>query len=242
MSIRERADLAGRIFSTSGSEVAVGQGCSALTMPLRDSKLSLFAAAFAERLQRLQSNGLPDPDGSLLLGKIEADGMSQSWTERRIPPRIICGGSKNQIRISPDVDRTINEDVAKRPGSETGGIIFGRYCDVSGSFHVVGTLPAPPDSKFSAEEFVLGTKGLRPMLQNLIEGTGGALYPLGTWHNHLVPSGPSIKDMRTAVLLSGMQFFPLLMLIHTPKGYSFLTVETISEEDRARKVAEEKAG
>jgi len=105
---------------------------------------------------------------------------------------------------------------------------------VTGHFHVVGTLPAPPDSKFSKDEFVLGTEGLRPMLRDLIEGTGGALYPLGTWHNHLIPSGPSAKDMRTAILLSGLQYFPLLMLIHTPAGYVHLTAETLSAVDDQR--------
>ncbi|WP_262048159.1 thiamine biosynthesis protein ThiF [Bradyrhizobium sp. Bra78] len=229
LAIHGRPDLADRIFGTEASEVAVGQGCSALTMPLRDSKLSLFAAAFAERFHRLQQEGLPKSDGMLLLGGLGPDGISQSWTERAIGPRIVSKGAGCEIRISPDVDRVIGEEVAKRPGSETGGILFGRYCDVTGHFHVVGTLPAPPDSKFSAEEFVLGTKGLKPMLRGLIEGTGGALYPLGTWHNHLIPSGPSAKDMRTAALLSGLQYFPLLMLIHTPSGYSHLTVETISD-------------
>jgi hypothetical protein len=33
--------------------------------------------------------------------------------------------------------------------------------------------------------------------------------------------------MGTAILLSGMQFFPLLMLIHTPAGYQALTAETL---------------
>jgi hypothetical protein len=130
--------------------------------------------------------------------------------------------------ISPAVDAEIKAEIARRSDSETGGILFGRYCDVTESFHVVGSLPAPLDSKFSADEFVLGTEGLRPVLTNLIEGSGGALYPLGTWHNHHIPSGPSLKDMGTAVLLSGMQFFPLLMLIHTPAGYHALSVETLS--------------
>ena len=133
-----------------------------------------------------------------------------------------------EVRISPEVDDTIKREIDARAGSETGGIIYGRYCDVTDSFHVVGTLPAPPDSEFSADEFVLGTQGLRPLLTDLIDGSGGALYPLGTWHNHLVPSGPSLKDMGTAVLLSGMQFFPLLMLIRTPRQYEVLTVETLS--------------
>jgi hypothetical protein len=111
--------------------------------------------------------------------------------------------------------------------TETGGIIYGRYCDVTDSFHFVGTLPAPPDSKFSANEFVLGTKGLKPMLAKLIDGTGGALCPLGTWHSHLFTSGPSGKDMRTGILLSEMQYFPLLLRIHTPGGYSGVAVETV---------------
>jgi hypothetical protein len=228
LEIHRRPELAGQIFNTEAAEVAVGQGCSALTMPLRDSRLSLFAAAFSEKLYHLQKIGLPADSGLLLLGNVGADGLSQSWAETKIGPRIVVSGAGTEIRISPGVDRKITEEISRKPNSETGGIIFGRYCDVTGHFHVVGTLPATPDSKFSKEEFVLGTQGLRPMLRDLIEGTGGALYPLGTWHNHLMPSGPSAKDMRTAILLSGLQYFPLLMLIHTPSGYVHLTAETIS--------------
>lgn len=228
LEIHRRPELAHQIFGSEAAEVNVGQGCSALTLPLRDSKLSLFAAAFAEKLHRLQTDGLPSEGGTLLLGNLRADGLSQTWEEKTIGARIVVAGRGIEIRISPEVDWVIREETALRPNSETGGIIYGRYCDVTGHFHVVGTLPAPPDSKFSKEEFVLGTQGLKPMLRALIEGTGGALYPLGTWHNHLVPSGPSPKDMRTAVLLSGLQYFPLLMLIHTPAGYSHLAVETIA--------------
>jgi hypothetical protein len=228
LEIHRRPELAGQIFNTEAAEVAVGQGCSALTMPLRDSRLSLFGAAFGEKLYHLQKHGLPSDAGLLLLGNIGTDGLSQSWTETKIGPRTVVSGGGTEIRISPDVDRVIVEEISRKPNSETGGIIFGRYCDVTGHFHVVGTLPAPPDSKFSKDEFVLGTEGLRPMLRDLIEGTGGALYPLGTWHNHLIPSGPSAKDMSTAILLSGLQYFPLLMLIHTPAGYVHLTAETLS--------------
>jgi hypothetical protein len=93
---------------------------------------------------------------------------------------------------------------------------------------VIGTMPAPPDSKFSRDEFVLGTEGLKPMLRYLIEGSGGALYALGTWHNHLFPSGPSGRDVKTAAKLSISQYFPLLMLIHTPTGYVHFTAEALS--------------
>jgi hypothetical protein len=227
LKIHHRPELADMIFGTRATEIAVGQGCSALTMPLRDSKLSLFAAAFGERLYRLQNEGAPADGGLLLLGRLGSDGLSQSWTEKKIDPRIVLHSDGIGVRISPEVDRTIKEEIGRRRGSETGGILFGRYCDISQQFHVVGSLPAPPDSKFSKEEFVLGTEGLKSLLRKLIDGTAGALYPLGTWHNHLVPSGPSAKDRNTAILLSGLQYFPLLMLIHTSTGYVHFTTETV---------------
>jgi hypothetical protein len=226
--IRDRPAVASHVFGTTASEVPVGQGCSAATMPLPDSRVSMFSAAFGERFGRLQIEGLPADKGLLLIGHLRKDGLSQDWFEAPVAPRIIVKrGGHGEIRISPSVDATIRAEVAKKRRSETGGIIYGRYCDVTDSFHVVGTLPAPPDSKFSRDEFVLGTKGLKSMLANLIDGTGGALYPLGTWHNHLITSGPSGKDMRTGILLSGLQYFPLLLLIHTPGGYSSVAVETV---------------
>lgn len=229
LAIQQSPEIAGKVFGMDASEVVVGQGCSTMTMPLRDSRLSLFSAGFAEKLFGLQRDGLPSEGGVLLLGDLHSDGLSQSWIEKKIAPRTLVNFSTGvEVRISPDVDSTIAREVSLKPNSETGGIIFGRYCDVTGHFHVVGTLPAPLDSKFSKDEFVLGVKGLKPMIRKLIESTGGALYPLGTWHNHLLPSGPSAKDMRTAVLLSGLQYFPLLMLIRTPAGYSGVTVETVS--------------
>jgi hypothetical protein len=225
--IHSRRKLRGKVFGRAAAEIAIGQGCSAATLALPDPRLSMIAAPIAGRLAEFQRNGLPT-DGRVLLGVIGDDEMSLEWTDLPIAARTILRvGASMEVRISPGVETTIDSEIALRPGSETGGILVGRYCDITDSFHVVGTLPAPPDSKFSAGEFVLGTEGLRPMLADLIEGSGGALYPLGTWHNHLVPSGPSLTDMGTAVLLSGMQFFPLLMLIKTPAGYEVLTVETL---------------
>jgi hypothetical protein len=235
LDLHRRKDLRGKVFGHSVTEIAIGQGCSAVTLPLADSRVSMFAAAMADRLAQFQHGGLPADGGRVLLGALKEDGISTSWNETSVEPWIVLGASGGgQVRISSDVDAEIRAEIARHPGSETGGIVFGRYCDLTESFHVVGTLPAPPDSKFSAEEFVLGTKGLRPALLDLIEGSGGALYPLGTWHNHLISSGPSPTDMGTAVLLSGMQFFPLLMLIHTPTGYVFLTAEIVHELPESR--------
>lgn len=220
--------LRNEVFNTKAEAIAIGQGCAAITMPLSDGRLSSFAAPMSEHIRRLQRDGLPET-GEVLVGSLAADGLNQIWHRKDIRPRIVVGdGTDSVVRLSPEVDDTIRREVAARRGSETGGIIVGRYSDVANVFHVVGTMPAPPDSKFSRDEFVLGTEGLRPMLEDLIEGSGGALYALGTWHNHLVPSGPSGKDVKTAALLSIRQYFPLLMLIHTPAGYVHFTAEALS--------------
>ncbi len=220
--------LRSEVFNTEAEAIAIGQGCSAMTMPLSDGRLSSFAAPMSEHIRRLQREGLPGA-GEVLIGSLAADGLNQTWQRKEIAPRIVVGdGRSSVVRLSPEVDQTIQREVAARPSSETGGIIVGRYSDVANVFHVVGTLSAPPDSKFSSDEFVLGTEGLRPMLEDLIEGSGGALYALGTWHNHLLPSGPSGRDVKTAALLSIKQYFPLLMLIHTPAGYVHLTAEAFS--------------
>ena len=216
------------VFNTKAEAIAIGQGCSAITMPLSDGRLSSFAAPMSEHIKRLQIEGLPRA-GEVLIGSLSPDGLNQTWRRTEIAPRIVVGdGNASVVRLSPAVDETIRREVTARPCSETGGIIIGRYSDVANAFHVVGTLPAPSDSKFSRDEFVLGTKGLRPMLEDLIEGSGGALYALGTWHNHLMPSGPSGRDVKTAVLLSISQYFPMLMLIKTPAGYIHFTVESLS--------------
>lgn len=227
LELHARKDLRERIFGRGATEIGIGQGCSAATLPLPDARVSMFAAPMADHLASLHRAELA-AGGELLVGTLGSDGISLNWTKKAVAPRIVLKvGSGTEVRLSPAVDAAIKAEIQSRPRTETGGIVFGRYCDLSDTFHVVGTLPAPPDSKFSPEEFVLGTEGLRPLLSDLIEGSGGALYPLGTWHSHLVPSSPSIKDMRTAVLLSGMQFFPLLMLIRTPARYEVLTVETL---------------
>jgi hypothetical protein len=221
--------LRAEVFNAEAEAVNIGQGCSTLTMPLSDSRLSAFAAPMAEQILHLQRNGMPDT-GQLLIGSVDANGLNQCWTKTAVLPRILLGTSETgAVRLSPSVDEIIKREVKARKGSETGGILVGRYSDVTNTFFVVDVLPAPADSKFSASKFVLGREGLRPILTDLIEGSGGALYALGTWHNHLTSSGPSTIDHNTAALLCVQQYFPLLMLIYTPNGYLHLTAQALND-------------
>src|SRR5207249_1402899 len=127
--------LRGAVFGRPATEIAIGQGCSAATLALADTRVSMFAAAMADRLIRYQLTGLPAGRGQVLLGSLKDDDISIDWTELPVPPRILVGSGPGQVRISPTVDAEINAEVARYPGSETGGILFGRYCDLTESFH-----------------------------------------------------------------------------------------------------------
>jgi hypothetical protein len=229
--LRDMPDLAATIFSTEAEAIQIGQGCSAVSFALSDAQLSALTASMAMKLANWDSAGLP-PQGQLLLGELGADGLSQSWSAIDVEPWLLVPGEADRpaIRISPRVDREICADVAKWPGVETGGILVGRFSPIGNCFQIVGTLPAPEDSTRSPAEFVLGTKGLAAQIKALNASTRGTLQILGTWHSHLVPSGPSSKDRMTGAVLAATQLGPLLMLIHTPDGYAALTVEAFDDE------------
>ena len=88
-------------------------------------------------------------------------------------------------------------------------------------------IPAPPDSTFAPDKFVLGTVGLKTKIHTLIRNSGGSIYVLGTWHNHLVKSGPSLLDAATALKLALKQYLPTLLLIALPTGYTCVVAESL---------------
>ncbi len=227
--IANDAEMKTIAFSTPPSEVAIGDGCSSLTFPMTDARLSALTAPMAERLGRIVDRSDTPAGGEILLGVTPNDGLGQRWIRHHVPPFQEVSVGRHRIRISAFVHKCIGEEVASRPGSETGGVIIGRWSDVTDTFHVVDLIRAPPDSVFSAREFTLGVDGLSNSRGRIIESTGGALYALGTWHNHLIDSPASGLDRRTAGLLALDQFFPALLLIRLPDGYTALVAESLYE-------------
>jgi hypothetical protein len=221
-------DLRDRVFNAQSEAITIGQGCSAVTFPMPDSHLSALAGGLAE----LTIRRLRDADtthGQLALGKMGADGLSQSWTSYTVPKWVSIGSSGSPaIRISARVNEQIRKEIAQRSGTETGGILVGRFSQIGNCFQVVDLLSAPSDSIFTAEKFTLGTQGLKAAINALISNSGGSLYVIGTWHNHLVKSGPSSIDVATAAKLALRQFFPFLMLIALPHDYTYLVTEVVT--------------
>ena len=216
------------VFGNDGaSRQQVGQGCGSLTMTMSDGRLSLFAASMAEYLLGKQSSGLSDRIGEALIGRLSSDGLSLAWQTSTVEAVDVVKMESGSwcVRIGPFAKRKIESEVRRQPNIETGGALIGRLSEANRSVHVVDVLDAPEDSVKARGEFVLGTKGLRRRISSYINSTGGALYCVGTWHSHLVSSGPSKVDKATAKLLSLAEQSPLVLLIHTPSGFRGLLAD-----------------
>ncbi|MHC5719835.1 MAG: Mov34/MPN/PAD-1 family protein, partial [Nostoc sp.] len=105
------------------------------------------------------------------------------------------------------------------PFVETGGILVGRISETQQAFIVTDILPAPQDSQRSKYEFVLGTSAVKKMLEQYSSSCNYALYCLGTWHSHLSDSGPSERDLQTAMEVASSRSIPSVLLIRTPLSY-----------------------
>ena len=224
--------IRGKVFGATAEAVEIGQGCGTLTFPMPDTRLSTFAAGLSEVVtRRLRDNEHTPPTGQIHMGQMLPDGLSQSWRSVEVDPWIVVDLGGRYVHVSARVDTMIRRAIAARPGVETGGVIVGRYLQMSETFQVVDLIEAPPDSIFTAARFTLGIEGLRPAIARLTREAGGSLYVLGTWHNHLEPSGPSLLDAATAAHLALRQFYPVLMLIAHAEGYSGLITEVRGVSD-----------
>lgn len=216
--------LRDHVFSAEAEAIVIGQGCSAATFPMPDDRLSALTSGLSQIVgARLQ--GSPQSEAEIHLAELGDDGLSQTWRRHTVQPWIIPDKEGIQVRISARVDEQIRAEIAARPGSETGGVIVGGFSQIGNAFQVVDVIPAPPDSKFSRDKFVLGTEGLKAKIRTLVNESGGSLYVLGTWHNHFIESGPSGLDAETALTLAMKQYFPTLLLIALPTGYTSVIAE-----------------
>lgn len=172
----EDARIAHVVADAGPVELSIGQGCASLTMPMSDARLSAMAAPMAEWIAAWHANGLPATSGRIFIGALDDDGMSLRWQQHEMLPWTVLRSRTSDIsvRVAPDAGRNISEAVTARPGVETGGVLIGRWSDVTSTFHVVDVLSAPADSVFSRDLFVLGTNGLTEAITNVVARSRGA--------------------------------------------------------------------
>ncbi len=240
--MRDNIDTQRLVFGTANAleRQLVGEGCGSATMVMSDARISMFAAPMAEAISALQRTGLPPENGRILLGTIAEDGMSQAWQAHQIRPCVTLamdGAPSWSVRIADRAHQKIVDEVARWPAVETGGILVGRFSEAAQTFYIVDVLSAPDDSRRSAAEFVLGTRGVRGAIKAYAESCNYSLYCLGTWHSHLQASGPSSQDRATAEAVALARLMPSVLVIHTPAGYRAILAEPPSEKDGATAVS-----
>ena len=221
--IRTNKDFRAKVFEGEDPihRHAIGQGCSSATMVISDSQISLWAASMAQGITALRRQGLAENAGRILLGKLTDDGMGLNWISIDVPPVHIIpiDNTSWTIRLSERAHQKILEESAVFSEVETGGILVGRISDTMHAFLVTDLLTAPPDSKRSPNNFILGVKGVRAQLKLYAESCHSALYPLGTWHSHLSDFEPSLQDKQTAAVIGAARPAPSVLLIKTPLRY-----------------------
>jgi len=215
-------------FGRGGDVIPIGQGCSTITARMSDATLSAPIPAMARQISKHLNRGDPAGSGEIAVGLVASDLLGQTWWKHEIPPFVKLSGDHQDapsVRISQHVSSLIEKTIVSFEDVETGGVLIGRFNESTNSFHIVDLIEAPRDSKFTASLFSLGIDGLPERIAEYSARSHGALYPVGTWHNHLSDTAASKTDFATGLQLAFGQRFPAVILIRTPSEYRGLVVE-----------------
>lgn len=206
------------LFSSPSEQISIGQSCSSNTLIMSDSTISLYAASFSLRIQKVLEDGFPKT-GELLLMK-QGDWGTLSAEKFDIPDSIVVRPlrPKNwQTRLSSAVEKRMRELSDSKQPNETGGVLLGSIFLNAKTIVITDILDAPPDSTETRTEFILGTEGLEKQIKDIEHKTNGKVTYLGTWHSHPFGGGASNTDKKTSVrLLFVRNYEPTVCLIWTP--------------------------
>lgn len=209
------------------TEVQIGQGCGALTMPMTDMRLSAMTAALTEEFVAVTQKN--DDAGQIVIGIRKQDSSDTAWFRQTVAPfkAVDIEGPKGwTMRLSRRVLDKVEEEVARYPTVETGGVLIGSCSARQKTVTVVDLVGAPEDSQRTAALFVLGTKGLKDAIKARHAASGNTLFDVGTWHSHLADHGPSSTDRNTAKQLAAERPPPSALLIVAPtRRYALMHAE-----------------
>jgi hypothetical protein len=216
------------------AEVQIGQGCSSLTMPMTDMRLSAMTAGLTEEFVR--AAGAPTDSGQIILASAAEQSPETVWTRQSVGPFAVVdveGADGWTMRVSQRVLGDIRREMGRYPTVEAGGVLIGTCSARLRAVTVVDLVPAPPDSTRSATRFVLGTEGLKQAIKSRHAQSGATLFDVGTWHSHLSDHGPSTLDRKTAAELAAERPPPSALLIATPNRlYGLMHAPVAAQEER----------
>lgn len=203
------------------TRIFVGDNCRSLTMPMADSKVSRAAALVSGQLEHWLTGELPVL-GQLCIGVEDAAGIGMSWVRDELQPSVVLHSYDEDgwtVRVLATVADTIEAEARRWGAAETGGALIGHLSRSTRTIIVAGMIEAPPDSKRSPANFILGTEGLVPALKAANTESLGHLHFIGTWHSHPMGGNHSGLDRDTLHRIAQeAQGLPAVSLVWTPQG------------------------
>ena len=196
----ESDDFPIRFTNIDATNIAVGQGCGNLTTIMPDSRISLFAAGMAGKIQRMLDGVFPE-DGLAEIGASD-DGESISWKTVETGKSVCLPVRKDgyQVRILSGAADAMRCRAAAAVPNETGGSLLGHINPNTMTITILSFFPPPEDAVSTPSRFELKDKEHQSRLSELEERSGGLITYLGTWHSHPCGGGPSATDRNTYVL------------------------------------------
>lgn len=216
--------------------ILTGLGCGSETMPVSDATVTLHAAGMTTALLDLHEQDLP-ATGRLWIGEQAPHAMGVQWKGDPVEaflrvPLKDSGDDVWTLHVAAPVAARIEADVRAHSGTETGGVLWGCVNEALGAIYVVDLVEPPPDSERTATTFVLGTEGLAVQKMERAKKSYGYLHCVGTWHSHLLPTGPSVLDRQVARQIENSSDHANALLIWTPDGYCGLLADNAVEDGR----------
>jgi len=207
--------------------VKVGIGCNSETIVLSDDIISLHSSIFSGII-KTHTHKKELSNGQIFLNQIcESPFFHNVSYSIEVPPLIVMNtinDSSWQIRILPEVLKSMEFEMNNSKPLETGGVLVGCANFKTKTIHVVESIPAPCDSQNNQVCFIRGIDALKDDIQEIIDLSGNQLGYIGEWHSH--PNGPeqlSEVDMK-AVNKFKKEFeqlpspLPVFLMVITPNN------------------------
>ncbi len=202
----------------------VGEGCASMTLLMPDARISRFAGVLADRLIELRARSRTLNQG--LVHLLRFDGLATDAATIAHAPFLAInadGAPSWSIRLAAPLAEEIEAASARAAPNETGGYLIGRAFEALRKIIVVALEPPPPGSVSAPGRFVLAPRDG----PGLPEATKGGLEVVGTWHSHIVESGPSPIDYASAREIDAADARPRTLLVRHPRGWRALATRSL---------------
>jgi integrative and conjugative element protein (TIGR02256 family) len=195
--------------------IRYGRSCRDLSGRISQAHVATLSGIASEMMLRATS-GHELPHASVW--RCNPDSMAVNHAQILVEPMETREAGPWTFHIS----KTLIRDMAKmrdtKLPNETGGCLVGMWDTESGVIHLVGALPAPPDSKATPTSFTRGVEGQKAEITTISQKTAGMLGYVGEWHSH--PRWASTMPSEDDITLYGWmkqhmdeEGYPAVMLI-----------------------------